>query len=76
MAKSTRSRQDKRSSKVHCGLEFERDERRVTSQRSVKRLDNRLGVNLETKSNLGFDSAIFTGLYTYIIGLRAFHISE
>ena len=33
-----------------------RDERRVTSQRSVKRLDNRLGVNLETKSNLGFDS--------------------
>ena len=41
-----------------------RDERRVTSQRLVKRLDNRLGVNLETKSNLRFDSAIFMGLYT------------
>ena len=33
-AKSTRSRQDERSSKVHCGLEFESDERREASHES------------------------------------------
>ena len=34
MAKSTRSRQDEKSSKVRCGLEFENDERREASHES------------------------------------------
>ena len=36
-----------------------KDKRRVTSQRSVKRLDNRLGVNLETKGSTLLYSRVY-----------------